>query len=97
MKHQVDFLELLQIDYEKYPVIAVVGGGGLYPSACQTDQYGPNIGVDEDKGRQQTRHKDEACDQKTRSLFQDASSPRFYNMKYVQNLCGAQPGIPLTK
>ncbi len=28
MKHQVDFLELLQIDYEKYPVIAVVGGGG---------------------------------------------------------------------
>lgn len=25
MKHQVDFLELLQIDYEKYPVIAVVG------------------------------------------------------------------------
>ena len=24
MKHQVDFLELLQIDYEKYPVIAVV-------------------------------------------------------------------------
>ena len=27
MKHQVDFLELLQIDYEKYPVIAVVGGG----------------------------------------------------------------------
>lgn len=26
MKHQVDFLELLQIDYEKYPVIAVVGG-----------------------------------------------------------------------
>ena len=23
MKHQVDFLELLQIDYEKYPVIAV--------------------------------------------------------------------------
>ena len=29
MKHQVDFLELLQIDYEKYPVIAVVGGGGV--------------------------------------------------------------------
>ena len=28
MKHQIDFLELLQIDYEKYPVIAVVGGGG---------------------------------------------------------------------
>ena len=28
MKHQVDFLELLQIDYERYPVIAVVGGGG---------------------------------------------------------------------
>ena len=28
MKHQVEFLELLQIDYEKYPVIAVVGGGG---------------------------------------------------------------------
>ena len=28
MKHQTDFLELLQIDYEKYPVIAVVGGGG---------------------------------------------------------------------
>ena len=28
MKHRVDFLELLQIDYEKYPVIAVVGGGG---------------------------------------------------------------------
>ena len=28
MKHQVDFLELLQINYEKYPVIAVVGGGG---------------------------------------------------------------------
>ena len=28
MKHQVDFLEQLQIDYEKYPVIAVVGGGG---------------------------------------------------------------------
>ena len=28
MKHQVDFLELLQIEYEKYPVIAVVGGGG---------------------------------------------------------------------
>ena len=23
MKHQVDFLELLQIDYEKYPVIQV--------------------------------------------------------------------------
>ena len=28
MKHQIDFLELLQIEYEKYPVIAVVGGGG---------------------------------------------------------------------
>lgn len=28
MKRQVDFLELLQIDYERYPVIAVVGGGG---------------------------------------------------------------------
>lgn len=28
MKHQVNFLDLLQIDYEKYPVIAVVGGGG---------------------------------------------------------------------
>ena len=28
MKKQVEFLELLQIDYKKYPVIAVVGGGG---------------------------------------------------------------------
>ena len=28
MKKQVEFLELLQIDYKKYPVIAVGGGGG---------------------------------------------------------------------
>lgn len=27
MKKQVEFLELLQIDYKKYPVIAVVGRG----------------------------------------------------------------------
>ena len=28
MKKQVEFLELLQIDYKKYPVLGVVGGGG---------------------------------------------------------------------